>query len=836
MSKKKIIATSVLSLAMCTSVITGATYALFTSESETNVSINAGNVKLVATLNLTKTSSMGVDMPTGTFENGGTVSIDEGTITLERMTPGDKAEFEILLDNQSNVNIQYQTIVKQVSDTGLFDGLEIMIEGEEFTTTKVSDWVSVAANAQPADSVIEVSVALPEGAGNEYQGTSTQLSVAVNAVQGNATTTNPDVNTTYIYTASDLVAFANSVNAGNTYEGKTVVLADSINMAGVAYTPAGNVTSFPSVTFKGTFDGNNKTISNLVVSDNTATYASAGLFGSIIGTVKNVTLDNATVTSTHYAGGIVGFSYGTVENCKVTNSTITSNFEVVDGAFDNGDKAGGIVGYLAKEGTTGTVTGCSVADTTVKGYRDLGGIVGYANISESGEESVVTNNQVLENVKIVVSKLPNYKGYDDNAKHDANSIVGEAATTQVSNNTGDATISYVEEQYIGTANELKAFAAHVNGGNDYAGAIVYLTADIDLENEAWTAISNFAGTFDGQGYAISNLSERLFYTINGTVKNLKVANVNVAYTAGTEGGSGFTRYMSGTVENCEFSNITVSTTARGKRMAGLFSEVSGKITGCTVNGLKVIANGENAKIDSGAGGFAGTVKGGSVITDCTLNDVVVDADYANNAAGVFGKVGLEGQASITLKNITVNGLTMNVGSTDVTTTTIANVGGFIGQCDYRTNDSRLTIDNCHINDLDMTITSNKNGEDPTAGFISSLNGGADITNCSVDGKINGTQEPLGVGGFLGTIGGHNAKNAYVVNIINCVADVEITGNDTNYVGGFVAYSGSRNKTITLTLNFTNCEAKGSFYGVLETGTNETSVFTNCKVDGADFAG
>ncbi len=336
MSKKKIIATSVLSLAMCASVITGATYALFTSESETNISINAGNVKLVATLNLTGTSSMGVDMPKGTFENGGTASIDKGTITLERMTPGDKAEFEILLDNQSNVAIQYQTIVKQVSDTGLFDGLVIMIEGEEFTTTKVYDWVFLAEKEQPADNVIEVSVELPEDAGNEYKGTSTQLSVAVNAVQGNATTENPDVDTTYIYTASDLVSFAKSVNAGNNYSGKTVMLADDIDLAGIEWTPIGQT---GATTFSGVFDGQEHTISNLNVdiSDLTGNDDGAGLFGWIEEhtasvQIKNVNIDKANVKGHQYAGGLVGYIGGAgahvISDCSVTNSTLEANKSV----------------------------------------------------------------------------------------------------------------------------------------------------------------------------------------------------------------------------------------------------------------------------------------------------------------------------------------------------------------------------------------------------------------------------------------------------------------------------------------------------------------------------
>ncbi len=413
MSKKKIIATSVLSLAMCASVITGATYALFTSESETNIAINAGNVKLVATLNLTGTSSMGVDMPKGTFQNGGTVSLDEDevTITLDRMTPGDKAEFEVVLDNQSDVAIQYQTIVKQISDTGLFDGLKIMIEDEEFTTTKVFDWIFVEANQQPADNVIDISVELPVGAGNEYQGTSTQLSVAVNAVQGNATTENPDVDTTYIYTASDLVSFAKSVNAGNNYSGKTVMLADDIDLAGIEWTPIGQT---GATTFSGVFDGQEHTISNLNVdiSDLTGNNDGAGLFGWIEEhtasvQIKNVNIDKANVKGHQYAGGLVGYIGGAgahvISDCSVTNSTLEANKSV-----------GAIFGHTATNVLT--VSKVTATDNIIIGALSgrefgVGAIFGRSNGGSVTTMSKVTvTNNVISQEGATSAQVSDYYG------------------------------------------------------------------------------------------------------------------------------------------------------------------------------------------------------------------------------------------------------------------------------------------------------------------------------------------------------------------------------------------------------------------------------------------
>ena len=67
---------------------------------------------------------------------------------------------------------------------------------------------------------------------------------------------------------------------------------------------------------------------------------------------------------------------------------------------------------------------------------------------------------------------------------------------------------------IGSADDLKAFRDLVNGGETTANAV--LTADIDLENAAWTPIGggtygkSFDGVFDGQGHSITRLNVNIF--------------------------------------------------------------------------------------------------------------------------------------------------------------------------------------------------------------------------------------------------------------------------------------------------------------------------------------
>ena len=79
---KKSIVTSVLVIALCFSVIAGATFALFTSESKVNVAVTSGNVEVVATAeNDALSSTIGQNVPETAY------SIANGTVTLEKIVP-----------------------------------------------------------------------------------------------------------------------------------------------------------------------------------------------------------------------------------------------------------------------------------------------------------------------------------------------------------------------------------------------------------------------------------------------------------------------------------------------------------------------------------------------------------------------------------------------------------------------------------------------------------------------------------------------------------------------------------------------------------------------------
>ena len=180
-----------------------------------------------------------------------------------------------------------------------------------------------------------------------------------------------------ISTADALFAFAKSVNEyKETYSGETVKLTADIDLQNELWTPIGQT---GSTQFKGIFDGQGKTISNLNIdsSSQTGGHYSSGIFGWLnAAIVKNVKVNVANVQGNHNVGVIAGYMETagcTIENCHVTGATVIGK-HATNAAC--GDKVGVIVGHAGNTGVS--VNGCTAASSTVTAGRDAGQIVGGA--------------------------------------------------------------------------------------------------------------------------------------------------------------------------------------------------------------------------------------------------------------------------------------------------------------------------------------------------------------------------------------------------------------------------------------------------------------------------
>ena len=208
--KGSIILTSLGAIAIAGTLLTSATYALFTSESKANIAtvsgkvnveayIDEGSLKTYSGVNISGDTKEDADKITeteviGVFTNKGTAKINGDTLTLDKMTPGDKVTFNIVVKNNSNVKILYRTILSFI-DQGLFEGLSVTVNEEVLTSNNLkSSYEPLEVGS--SDIVIPVVIEMPTDKGNEYQDKSCSISFTVEAIQRNVSvgvyTVNPE--------------------------------------------------------------------------------------------------------------------------------------------------------------------------------------------------------------------------------------------------------------------------------------------------------------------------------------------------------------------------------------------------------------------------------------------------------------------------------------------------------------------------------------------------------------------------------------------------------------------------------------------------------------------
>ena len=178
--KNRIIVSSILTIALCLSMIAGSTFALFTSESKVDIAVTSGTLDVDAVINNDlQLSSLGVAQ-TGTFANGGTATLAGDTLTLDKLTPGDKATFSITVTNNSNVAMNYRFVWSVEGDlypflTATVDGVALVNNSTPYTLWDTS------VNTKTFAVVVE----LPQGVDNDAQNKTANISFKVEAVQGN---------------------------------------------------------------------------------------------------------------------------------------------------------------------------------------------------------------------------------------------------------------------------------------------------------------------------------------------------------------------------------------------------------------------------------------------------------------------------------------------------------------------------------------------------------------------------------------------------------------------------------------------------------------------------
>lgn len=364
----------------------------------------------------------------------------------------------------------------------------------------------------------------------------------------------------------------------------------------------------------GTFTMSGGTIKNCNATQGGGVYVGAGTFIMTGGSIVDCTASTTDYTMAMGGGvyvanrGTFTMSGGSIENCKASS--------------EDGRASGGGIYNAGRTTLSGTakIRNCQAANAG-------GGIYDYSILNISDNVEITGCTAPLWSAMIVSGTISGGTfngtvtsggtitgGTFNGEVRNVGTITGGTFNSQVTNPgritggtfkggiTGTpalATGSGTEDDpyQIGTAIGLEWFRDKVNDASsiDETKICAELTADIDLENEAWTPIGNtdkidgtdaYSGTFNGKGHTISGLNVTgefvyagLFSAVkDGTIRNLTVAG-NVSSNSSGGAAGGIVGYASNaTIENC--SNHC--------NVAGNRSTVAGGIVGFNVEGAKII--------------------------------------------------------------------------------------------------------------------------------------------------------------------------------------------------------------------------------------------------------
>lgn len=236
----------------------------------------------------------------------------------------------------------------------------------------------------------------------------------------------------------------------------------------------------------------------------------------------------------------------------------------------------------------------------------------------------------------------------------------------------------VSEYHLTTAEQLAGFSALTNQEQPitFIGKTIYLDTDVDLDGYVWTAVSengmnstasSFAGTFDGQGHIIYNLTGNsptqrlgLFGTVHqATIKNINLFNADL--TVGSDSvrlqyGTLVSWASSSTVENCYASGqLTVAT---DQLIGGLIGQCTGdtRVIGCGVS-VDVVSTYPEGEIGDPAptvGGVIGQFENAgenSLISDCYFDGSISVTSNQAACSGIFGACfDFDGEPGLTISN------------------------------------------------------------------------------------------------------------------------------------------------------------------------------------------
>lgn len=283
-----------------------------------------------------------------------------------------------------------------------------------------------------------------------------------------------------------------------------------------------------------TFDGNDKAISNFSMA---ITTGNAGLFVSNGGTIKNLTVENVTVTvsggyigtdgNTNAGGILVGTNKknSTIEKCVIKNSSISAT------TTQNGN-LGSLVGL-----NLGTINECSTeGNVTVKTNAmkyNIGGLVGFNDNGSILLSYVKTNTGVINESNVASAAVGGLVGWVRGGN-----IKGSYSTSNITSTSGNNVGGLIGSSYSGynltveasysdgsitaSAGSIGGFIGNDNGGgktNIYAS---YTTTSLSGNN------NNFGGFIKFPSSTTTTCNTCFYYNIENASSSGNINGVTKA--------------------------------------------------------------------------------------------------------------------------------------------------------------------------------------------------------------------------------------------------------------------------------------------------------------------
>ena len=452
-----------------------------------------------------------------------------------------------------------------------------------------------------------------------------------------------------ISSAAELAGLAKLVNDGTAFASgafnNTVITLDAdIDLAGKMWTPIGGGEA--NKTFAGIFDGNNKTISNVIV---ISSYSNIGLFGrcaenadfGVSAEVKDLTVNNAIVKcqSADAVGAVVGYGHTElkVDNVNVTGALDIDGYRGVAAVVGKGYAdiynstvnaegtihsafwcAGGIIGH--SDEPVVTIEGCSVSGTagglTIDGgsYNGAGGIAGYI-AGGSTIKDVFVDNVTIEGNSYYYGGLVAGNGYNNTVNGSAANVVfkaGDEIVTPGDENAITVKTAKIGDTYYNTLQE--AFDAVEEGEtiNLCKGTFEVGTVKMPstLKNVTLKGADDKGSVLKDSKIMTPDGNE---YTIDGlTVDGVVFDNSRITLTGWRVGAAG-ANLSNLTVTNCEFINID-DTTGEAALHINMAAEEA-------VNGFTFTNNVIDGAIGGSKSGVYAQVTGEAVFTGNIINNV-----------------------------------------------------------------------------------------------------------------------------------------------------------------------------------------------------------------------